>query len=526
MDKVWEYHNSQMEKLKQIYQRINKQTQNKLQMILKTYNFNQTNLYQIADSKTKNSIDIYIEELKDKGLLIGYFGNLAKNVYSRTRVKNSEILELLIYGTYIEEQSKLDQYEQQIMYDDANYYYQKGQEEVNKKKKPSILEIALFLYFLEQPNTSGFNWKQYAEIIVQNNVQQLYRQVLINIQQQKELGIENNEFQRLFNQQQNTKLCINGNIISGSIDNIMVGLNNLAKVEGIKEQDRNAKVKFVAIIDGKETDMCHSLDGQEFYIDKENVFDRYYGEIQSELKIERIKCKGLVLGLNLPPISHHFHWCRSYIVYLPVEKNNKKEYNLDIPKISEEVKQILKDTKVNSRARKLFNRYLTKENTKIDNSLDVPMRYSIEKDKILINPNHKDFKYYNLQKSLTHEIVHMIDVRENIKIKDLLGNVRRSRLDILANEEKYKNIFNDEKFANNMELSDIFSAITENQVMGNYGHDNKYWSDSSNIERELKANIITAYLTKNNDFMNTIKDITSLYNLKDEVIKAYVKRIS
>lgn len=441
-------------------------------------------------------------------------------------MKNSEILEILIYGVYIEEQSKLEQYEKKIMYEDTNYYYQEGQKEVNNKKKPSILEMVLFLYLLDQPNSSGFNWQQYIEIMLQNNAQQLYRQVLINMQQQKELEIENNEFQRILKQQNNQKLCINGDKISGSIDNIMIGLNNLAKVKGIKEQDNNAKVKFVAVIDDKETEMCHSLDGQEFFIDKENVFDRYYGETQSELRIEQIRCKGLVLGLNLPPISHHFHWCRSYITYLPVENKEKTEYNLDIPKINEEVRQILKNTKLNSRARKLFNRYLTKENTEIDNNLNVAMRYSIDEDKILINPNYKDFKYYDLQKSLTHEIAHMIDIRNNINIKNITGDIRRSKLDILANEEKYKNIFNNDKYANNMELSDIFSAITENQIAGNYIHNNKYWADNLNVERELKANIITAYITKNKDFMNTIKDITSLNNLKDEVIKAYAKRIS
>lgn len=97
-------------------------------MILKTLNLNNDNLYSIADIKTKNRANIYIEELKDKGLLKGYFGVLAKNIYSRTRVKNSEILELFIYGAYIEEQSKLDEYEKQIMYDDCNYYYQERTE--------------------------------------------------------------------------------------------------------------------------------------------------------------------------------------------------------------------------------------------------------------------------------------------------------------------------------------------------------------------------------------------------------------
>lgn len=59
---------------------------------------------------------------------------LAKNIYNRNRVKNSEILELLIYGAYVEEQNKLDKYEQQIMYEDANYYYQERSKRSHKSK--------------------------------------------------------------------------------------------------------------------------------------------------------------------------------------------------------------------------------------------------------------------------------------------------------------------------------------------------------------------------------------------------------
>lgn len=122
--KYWQYHNSKMQELRKEYNKVSKQTQNRLQEIFDTFNFTFENLYNIADIKTKNRINLYIEEWKDKKLLNGYFGMLANNIYKRTRVKNSEILELLIYGAYIEEQSKLDEYEKQIMYDDVNYYYQ------------------------------------------------------------------------------------------------------------------------------------------------------------------------------------------------------------------------------------------------------------------------------------------------------------------------------------------------------------------------------------------------------------------
>lgn len=519
----WQHHNQEMYKLKQIYNRISKQTQNKLQEIFDTYNFTSENLYNIADNKTKNRINITIEEWKDKGLLKEYFGILAKNIYNRTRVKNSEILELLIYGAYIEEQSKLDEYEKQIMYDDINYYYEEGQQEVlkaQKKKKPiSIIDMALFLYLLEQ-----INLEQYIQMTIQYNAQQMYKQALINIQQQKELEIENNEFQRVINQQQNTKLCINNDKISGFMDNQLIGLNNQAKVEGIKEVDNNAKVRFIAVEDSSTTDMCHSLDGQTFYINKENVFDRYYGETQKELRIQRIKCKGLVLGLNLPPISHHFHWCRSTITYqASIERKEKIEYNLDIPKISKEIKRILGNTELNSNIKKLFNKYLTSENTEIDNTLDVPMRYSIEKDKIFINPKHSEFQYYDLQESLSHEIIHMIDIRNNIsKSINIDNELRRARLSIDIDEDKYINMLNSSKYEDNMLLGDIFSAVTTGKITGNFGHDKDYWlKDITRIKKEMSANIMSAYLNNNKDTLDILDNITGLKEIKEKVVKEY-----
>ena len=324
----WKFHDKQMTKLKRLYLKTSKQTQNRLQEIIENFKFDFDTLYNIADKRTKDKVNTYIEEWKDKGLLTGYFGTLAKNIYGRTRVKNSEILGLLIYGAYIEEQSKIQEQELNIMYDDANYYYQEGQEEVyntlsKKERKPiNILKWALFLALLDQPNVKGYVYEQYIQATIQYNAQQIYRQMTIDLQQQRQLDIANDIYQNLIKRQNNSKLNINGDKISGDIDAQLIGVNNLAKVEGIKEVDNNAQVRFIAVIDGKETNMCHSLDNQLFYIDKENTFNRYYGETQAELRMQRIRCKGLVLGLNLPPISHHFHWCRSTIIYNTNYKSN------------------------------------------------------------------------------------------------------------------------------------------------------------------------------------------------------------
>lgn len=316
---MWKVHDNYMRQLKQLYNKTSKQTQNRLQEIFDTFNFTTENIYNIADNKTKKRINTYIEQWKEQGILksSNYFSVLANNIYKRTRVKNSEILELLIYSSYVEEQNKLEEQEKQIMYEDANYYYQEGIKEVEKKKKLSVIPMALFLALLDKPNYSGFNWKQYIEVTMQYNTQQIYKQAILNIQQQKDLKIDSSEFQNIITRQNNQKLNLNNNKITGAVDLQMIGLNNLAKAKGIKlVAEDNAKVKFIAVEDEKTTLMCNSLNNQEFYINKENVFDRYYGNTQKDLRLQRIRCKGLVQGLNLPPIQHHFHYCRSTIMYL------------------------------------------------------------------------------------------------------------------------------------------------------------------------------------------------------------------
>ncbi len=293
------------------------------------YNFNQSSLYQIANSKTKSSVNTCIEEMKDKGLLIGYFGMLAKNIYGRNKVKNSEILELLIYGAYVEEQSKLEKTELDLFKGVANYYYEKGQEEVNeglhKKRRVSEMSDAFFLSLLDRPNGKGYVWRQYVEAVVKYNADQIYRQCVIHIGQGKENNMEEPVFQNMIRKQQNAKLCINGDKISGDVDLFLIGFNNQAKLQGMYCFDEEAKCKFISVGDDTTTKECRSLNGQEFFVHDWNEFYRY-----SKMNGGMVKCRcyGLVTGLNLPPINDGFHWCRSTIKYLPVlEKEEKKWYN-------------------------------------------------------------------------------------------------------------------------------------------------------------------------------------------------------
>lgn len=306
-----------MKELKKIYNKISKQTQNRLQEIFSTFNFTCENLYNIADDTTKRKINSYIEEWKDKDLLEGYFGLLAKNIYNRLRVNNYEILELLIYSAYIEEQSKLKEKEMKIFKELANYYYKLGQDEVDenlkKKKEVSVIPGAIFLALLNQPNVKGLTYEKYTEITIRYYSEQILKQVIIDFQQQKTPDINNEIYQNIIERQQRAKLNINNDKISGDIDVITTQLDNNAKCEGIYSFDKEAEVRFISVHDQITTKMCRSLDNQKFKVHDWNIFKRYS---QTNGTIKNYKCYGLIPGLNLPPISDNFHYCRSYIKYV------------------------------------------------------------------------------------------------------------------------------------------------------------------------------------------------------------------
>lgn len=320
MSKLWKYHDKKMKELKSIYSRISRQTQNRLQEIFESMDFNFDNLYNIASKKTKDRIDVYIEEWKEKGLLTGYFGTLANSIYRRARVKNSEILELLIYSAYIEEQSKIESKEQVIFEEIISHYYQEGQVEVNKtlprrkRKLISIIPDSIMLYIITMPSSTGFLWKEYVDLMAKSNADQIYRQVIIDLQQQKKPNINADIYQNIIKKQQNSKLCINDDKISGVVDTSLIGMNNRAKIEGYKSVagTDDVEVIFVAVGDERTTKMCMSLNGQVFKVNGENSFTRYSAFNKSNIKY---KCKGLVTGLNLPPITDHFHYCRSTVMY-------------------------------------------------------------------------------------------------------------------------------------------------------------------------------------------------------------------
>lgn len=392
---------------------------------------------------------------------------------------------MLIYGAYIEEQEKLHDTELNIMKEDANYYYQMGQEEVNKtlpknkRKIVSVIPDAIFLALLTMPNAKGYLWQDYIDAVTKYNADQIYRQATIDLQQQKELDITNDIYQNLIKRQQNSRLNINGDKISGDVDLTLIGINNNAKEEGIYSFDDKARVKFIAIEDNVTTKMCHSLNNQEFYVHDWNEFERYSA---TNGRIIKYRCYGLITGLNLPPINDNFHWCRSYIVYLPpVAKEDKTVYNdisypsyirLNVNKNYKAENEI--DTIVNAviklppGVRKLIE----------DTDFEIFSKGKVYRNNEIVKNSfydRKENKIYIIdgqgltEGEVIHEVGHAVETKLNIlednnyiKIRNIgLGNYNKNSI-------KYNNELNTDCIISSKFVSELQGKIYNKDLKGDY----------------------------------------------------------
>ena len=122
---------------------------------------------------------------------------------------------------------------------------------------------------------------------------------------------------------------------------------------------------------------------------------------------------------------------------------------------------------------------------------DVVFAYSSGQDTILFNPNHPSFSNYDLYTVMTHELAHRIDSTmfiESWTNKEFSRAIANARGIITADAEKFI------EFSKKDEdgfLSDIFSAICEDDYRFRYYHDKTYWKRPGNKEKEIFANFFS-----------------------------------
>lgn len=238
-----------------------------------------------------------------------------------------------------------------------------------------------------------------------------------------------------------------------------------------------------------------------------------------------ISGKELYQGMHQIPPAHPRCRCGvQYVEYAPPTR--KSSENLRVPEVNETEKalQSLKSEPIPTPALNLINKHIIPENVVIDYSMNVPAMYVPEYDKFYLNLRHSNIDKYDKGEMLVHEIIHRLDYEYGLSylLRGQMENAIKSGREFILNKEAYYRALMDGQLGEDMCLSDIFSAVTYNEIIGDFWHDNEYWTgEVGRMESEILANLLAIRLNEKLKCEAVIKEIPPLKVLYEEALKQY-----
>lgn len=324
----WNYTDLKLKDYLRIYKKTNLKTQDNIQDIFNGIDFNYIDLNKPISNNQRKKLSRVVDEWKQLELLKGYFEYKVIEILNKRYITNQEMLSILLWGAFVKERSQLDEYEEVLFTEIGQDLYKQGIDEIKPtKKKKWSLTWEYIWSMLCLPNVKGSSWITYIEALALTNAQEIERQTIIQLQQNKKPNIEDDVFKNILKKQQNRYISINDDKISGALDSQVVEIANKSLLKaGEDVGQKKLRVRFIAEIDDRTTKMCDGMNGMLFYVNDWNRFYRYSDDDKRDVLYT---IKGLEVGANLPPINNHFHYCRSTITYLTEMKYNEliAEYN-------------------------------------------------------------------------------------------------------------------------------------------------------------------------------------------------------
>lgn len=324
----WNYTDLKLKDYLRIYKKTNLKTQDNIQDIFNGIDFNYMDLNKPISNNQRKKLSRVVDEWKQLELLKGYFEYKVIEILNKRYITNQEMLSILLWGAFVKERSQLDEYEEVLFTEIGQDLYKQGIDEIKPtKKKKWSLTWEYIWSMLCLPNVKGSSWITYIEALALTNAEEIERQTIIQLQQNKKPNIEDDVFKNILKKQQNRYISINDDKISGALDSQVVEIANKSLLKaGEDVGQKKLRVRFIAEIDDRTTKMCDGMNGMLFYVNDWNRFYRYSDDDKRDVLYT---IKGLEVGANLPPINNHFHYCRSTITYLTEMKYNEliAEYN-------------------------------------------------------------------------------------------------------------------------------------------------------------------------------------------------------
>lgn len=315
---MWENTDKELKSFSNKFHKENKNTLDEFQNIFNGIENMDGNASETELNWFKRRIHNHYEYLSD-------YGKYKANRYLKMRrIKKRDLFWFDLFMIYAYQQYKALQLEMTLFNNVAQDIYKTTRKELGDIAKKKINVDDIVNKAINSPNSKGYIWQVYNDTNTEYNVNELYNLCINRLRQNKPLNVNDKAFKKLFNKQNKRLISINGNKISGALDNETIYIANTVKLECYDEYNIQ-KCKFIAVEDKVTTKMCKSLDGQIFNVHDWNTFKRYSATNEAMV---RLRVYGMIPGVNLPPIQDSFHYCRSTITYIldkDVEEDTRRK---------------------------------------------------------------------------------------------------------------------------------------------------------------------------------------------------------
>ena len=98
-----------------------------------------------------------------------------------------------------------------------------------------------------------------------------------------------------------------------------------------------------------------------------------------------------------------------YLTNNKIGDNFNNNQAVNVPEVERLAKSVI-NPKNTSELNNVLTKYVSDDYFKVDPKLDRAITYAYGAEKILYNPNHSMWSYYNQIEAVTHEINHLIDL--------------------------------------------------------------------------------------------------------------------
>lgn len=294
---MWNYIDDQLKKYYRQHKINDRELEYRIQNVF-NMGFEFSTLYNYANNDILRQFKTRLRLFKENYTKNDYVSYMVNKYQNRTRVKNNEILRMMLLMEYAEVYQK--NYEDQLaMFDEISEHVTKiTNEEVLKlsksrlkrrfKRHPFVYEHIFLLHFLAMPNNLGVTWDEHIASIIDYNSNQTYKQAVIDLRNDN-LKVDTKLIESQTKKEINYKPSSN-NIFSGQIDNEIAFVINETKKQVYKYYGIK-KVRIKGVLDEKTCEVCEQYIGKIYDIDDIVVGEQIGSHINCRCYLEAYSFK-------------------------------------------------------------------------------------------------------------------------------------------------------------------------------------------------------------------------------------------